>query len=62
MSEIRKIVCDVCGMDIKNGQTIAPSHRRRIYDSRNSRGDYRFDICDDCFERIKKECRKVVAI
>ena len=58
MAEIRKFVCDVCGRDIVDGQTIKPSSRRMINGKCPDRGNYRFDICDDCFERIKKECRK----
>ena len=57
MAEIKKLVCDVCGRDIKNGYVLKPSSRRRIANGVATNGAYRFDMCDACFERLKKACK-----
>lgn len=58
MSEIKIITCDVCGQAVKYGFTLTNSNRRRISMTMRQQAAFRFDICDRCFERIKKECRK----
>ena len=56
MAEIQKIVCDMCGCTINNGYEIATSYRRRIVMKYPQRGQARFDLCDQCFNRIKEAC------
>ncbi|MBR3223408.1 MAG: hypothetical protein IKF72_14410 [Kiritimatiellae bacterium] len=57
MAEVRRIECDMCGAIIVNGYEIATSYRRRIEKLFPSRGNCRFDLCDDCFSRIKEACK-----
>lgn len=56
MAEIRKITCDMCGRDIKDGSTFSPAWRRHIDNCKATRGAYRFDLCEKCFEQLKKAC------
>ena len=58
MAEIRKITCDMCGRDIKAGYVFSPAWRRRIANRTATRGAYRFDLCDDCFNALKEACTK----
>lgn len=61
MAEVRKIVCDVCGQDIETGYTIKQAARRRIHGGSAMNGNYRFDLCTHCFDRIARECKKDAA-
>ena len=56
MAEVRKIVCDVCGRDIENGYSIRPAARRRITHGSGTNENYRFDVCDSCFSKLKELC------
>lgn len=58
MAEIRILVCDVCGREIKDGVILTNSNRRRVNGLVPDRAAFRFDICDRCFIKIKRECRK----
>ena len=58
MAEIKILICDVCGQELKEGVILTNSNRRRVYGSVPSREAFRFDICDRCFNRIKRECKK----
>lgn len=57
MAEIKKLVCDMCGRDIKNGYVFKPSSRRRISDGTTTSSAYRFDLCDACLTQIQKACK-----
>lgn len=57
MAEIRKLVCDMCGHDIKDGYVFKPSSRRRIHGGTTAGGAYRFDLCDKCLAQIQKACK-----
>ena len=56
MAEVRKIVCDICGRDIENGYSIRPAARRRITHGSGTNENYRFDVCDSCFKKLKELC------
>jgi hypothetical protein len=56
MAEIKILVCDVCGQELTDGTVLTNSNRRRVEGSVPRREAFRFDICDRCFERIKREC------
>ena len=58
MAEIRKITCDMCGREIREGDVLKPSSRRRISGGKTTNGAYRFDLCDACFDQIQKACVK----
>ena len=57
MAEIKILICDVCGNELKDGAVLTHSNRRRIEDGVARKEAFRFDICDRCFGRIKRECR-----
>lgn len=57
MAEIKKLVCDMCGRDIKDGYVFKPSSRRRIHGGTTTSGAYRFDLCDACLGQIQKACK-----
>jgi len=58
MAEIKILVCDVCGQEVKDGVILTNSNRRRVDSAGPRREAFRFDICDRCFNRIKRECKK----
>lgn len=58
MAEIKLLVCDVCGQELRDGVILTHSNRRRVDGTVPRREAFRFDICDRCFGRIKRECRK----
>lgn len=58
MAEIRYLVCDVCGRKLRDGVILTRSNRRRVESSVPVPEAFRFDICNRCFGRIKRECRK----
>lgn len=57
MSEFHGYKCDICGAVIITGVTISGNKIQAIQ-SDSRRCAYRFDICDDCFARIKSEVAK----
>jgi len=57
MAEIKKLVCDMCGRDIKDGYVFKPSSRRRIHGGATTSGAYRFDLCTACLDQIQKACK-----
>ena len=56
--EVRRIVCDVCGRDVKDGHSIRPAARRRITHGSCTNENYRFDVCDQCFNKLRELCSK----
>ncbi len=57
MAEIKKLICDMCGRDIKDGYVFKPASRRRISNGTTTSGAYRFDLCDACLAQIRSACR-----
>ena len=57
MSEFHGYKCDICGDTIITGTRLSGNKAQEIIGERR-KFPYCFDICDGCFNKIKREVKK----